>query len=343
MRGGEAQREWERRATAAVVEGVDTLVMRQGRGTRRVAKKTSAPDLSRGAVKGERTRVTKTLSEAEKALKEIEERMKEREEWGEQARRRFQDRRSRSLSRTRTKSIAKASSSASAAASGDESDAKSGRGRKRKPSPAADLAAHAVPPIATTVGASTTRDEGGERKLDLERNLTFKSSMDYLAAKAFSQGHQPTISISGTSGTHSRHQSGDHSRELGHKRSESWGKTALKKAKNACIDPETMSQGVDQILPPGVGQPRSKSSHEKSVLDIGPHTLDTYENDGSDETGGSAAVGIAIGTPPLDTLMITQAVHIEHPYGTPVASPAIPALVSCSPFIINFLLTLSRL
>jgi hypothetical protein len=80
------------------VEGVDALARRQGRGTRLVARKANAPDLGRGIVnEKERTRITtRMFSEAEKALKEIEERMKEREEWSDQARRSFQNRRSRS-------------------------------------------------------------------------------------------------------------------------------------------------------------------------------------------------------------------------------------------------------
>jgi hypothetical protein len=120
------------------------------------------------------------------------------------------------------------------------------------------------------------------------------------------------------------------------------GKTALKKAKIACIDPEAVNSGIDQILPPGVAELNSKSSHKHSVLDIGPRTLDTHAKEGTEETEASAAVEIAIGTPPMDTLMISQAVHIEHPYGTPVVSPSIPVFVSPSAFIVIVFLILAR-
>jgi hypothetical protein len=125
--------------------------------------------------------------------------------------------------------------------------------------------------------------------------------------------------------------SADHTKEkegLGHRRSDSWGRTALKKAKNVCWDPGNINPGVDQVFTPTVIQPNSKSSHENSVLYIGPLTLDTHGHGESEEGASSAAVGIAIGTPPMESLLATQPVHVGHPYGSPVAFPSLPAFVS---------------
>ena len=346
-----AAREWNRRATEAAIPMTrsDPDAERRLGETREMKmlgkKKASAPDLrrrpDRPALKDMRR-----LTEAEQVLLRGEEQDREREAWQRTAKASFQNQRSRSLSRTRTKSFAKASNSA--AASGDEKERE--RDKLSRKNTMVGQSAIAVtnpsapgsgPPTATTSsGPGTSGDEAktGQREREAPaQRIGVKSSMEYLATKAFSQGYAPVAPAPGSSSghTHSRHQSGDvvrdrHQRErsknqsLSHRRSESWGRTALNMAKNSCADPDATSPAVERVFQPGINAPPrvqiSEPPAEEVVLDIRPTKVEDRPN--SDHSSWRpSAIGIAIGTPPLETLVTESATRIEHPYGSPLGSP----------------------
>ncbi|KIM23259.1 hypothetical protein M408DRAFT_265203 [Serendipita vermifera MAFF 305830] len=348
-----AAREWNRRATAATVAVTRSdpdaerrlqdaqHQLQQAKALGR--KKASAPDLrrkpSRPALKDMRR-----LTEAEKVLLEGQEREREREAWQRAAKGSFQNERSRSLSRTRTKSFAKGSHSA--ANSGDERE----RSRE-KPSRKNTMVGQSsvaitnpsvpgtAPPTATSSSGPTTSGDEGRPNNQREKEpprLGVKSSMEYLATRAFSQGYSTIAPAPGSTSTHShtRHQSGDMIRDrqqreraaktpaMTHRRSESWGRTALKMAKNSCADPESISPAIERVFEAGESIPQvqvSKPAHEEIVLDIRPSKVEERPNS-EHSSWRPSAIGIAIGTPPVDSILNDpSAGRIEHPYGgTPV-------------------------
>ena len=307
---------------------------------------------------------TRPLTEAEKVLLQGEEREREREEWQRTARSSFQNTRSRSLSRTRTRSIAKGSSSAATSGDEREKEREKERERpSRKNTIAGGSTSVAVtvtvtttagtgtaPPTATSSsGAATSgeesqsnpREKEKEKEKDKEASRAgVKNSMEYLAVKAFSQGY-PTIvpAPPGASShfhlQHTRHQSGDGSRDrhpkdktknrdLTHRRSESWGRTAFKKARNSCADPENASPAIEQVFQPEVGIPlvehRRGLSHEGKVLDIGP--IKQEERPPSEDLyWRPSAIGIAIGTPPLESVLDMGSNRVDQPYTGQAQSP----------------------
>ncbi|KAG8823622.1 hypothetical protein FRC18_010706 [Serendipita sp. 400] len=282
------------------------------------------------------------LTAAEIALQEGEAARKERDEWADAARRSFQNQRSRSLSRSRTKSIAKASNAAITAstAAGMAAEEKE-RERARRhaavgggPSSVAHTApSGSAPPTASSNGVG---DDGRPRTAEKGmKGVSLKGGMDIIAQRAFSQGHVPVVSAS-SSVSHSRHHSGEtlkeKTKEPGHRhrRSESWSRSAVKRAKSVCVDPEAVSPAVERVLFTGAQAAPPEPAREEGVLNITsqnirPQTPTHKMADNDDVEITASAVGIAIGTPPLDSLFNEPAKRIDHPYGSALNSPTRPS------------------
>ncbi|KAG8833353.1 hypothetical protein FRC17_010822 [Serendipita sp. 399] len=309
-------------------------------------RKGSAPDLRRH--RRPALQEMRRLTAAEVALQEGAAAEKEREEWADAARRSFQNQRSRSLSRSRTKSIAKASNAAiiAATAAGVAAEEKE-RERARRhaavgggPSSVAHTAPNgSAPPTASSSGGggggpATAGDEGRPRTGESRpRGMSLKGGMDTLAQRAFSQGHVAVVS-GASSASHSRHHSGETLKEKNkdqnghrHRRSESWGRSAVKRARSVCVDPDSVSPAVERVLfSDPHGKPDLEGPRENDVLNITSPTRPETPVGGDDMEMTSSAVGIAIGTPPLDTLVDGTARRIEHPYGSVVGSPTRPTV-----------------
>lgn len=354
---GSSWQDQRRATTTALFDTPKPRILARG-----VAKKASAPDL-RTSEKRPSLKNMRGMSEAEKAILRGEALQKERQEWASVARKSFQNSRSRSLSRTRTKSIAKAANdaitSASVSAAAEEQERQRAR-RMAAMQPTSSSVAHtapgSAPPTATSsAGGHPTKEEGHARSK--ERSLNVQSSIDYLAQRAFAQGHVAVVSTSSLH-HHGRQPSGDTTINKGDnahgvRRSESWGRSALKRAKNACIDPEAVSPGVEKVFAPDVPRPAISTvpSLASSILDI---TVPRRDEDLAveEEEPTSSAVGVAIGTPPIPSLLTTTPSRIEHPYATPISSPtrpyvgphpASPVLTALPPHSLNDVATRHRL
>ncbi|KAG9052410.1 hypothetical protein FS842_009900 [Serendipita sp. 407] len=190
-----------------------------------------------------------------------------------------------------------------------------------------------APPTASSNGVG---DDGRPRTAEKGmKGVSLKGGMDIIAQRAFSQGHVPVVSAS-SSVSHSRHHSGEtlkeKTKEPGHRhrRSESWSRSAVKRAKSVCVDPEAVSPAVERVLFTGAQAAPPEPAREEGVLNITsqnirPQTPTHKMADNDDVEITASAVGIAIGTPPLDSLFNEPAKRIDHPYGSALNSPTRPS------------------